>query len=165
MIYLLFAVCIFSLDLFFKKQIETKEDTTFPIHLKGGITLEKHHNHGFIFNRLDQHPKLVRVVSCLTALPLIIWVFWLFTKKDTAITDSPPVAGPIGKLGAAFLLGGAASNLYDRLSRGYVVDYLRFRCRALPRGLKKIRNIIFNIADFFIFAGGLLTTVYHFFIK
>ena len=29
MIYLLFAVCIFSLDLFFKKQIETKGDTTF----------------------------------------------------------------------------------------------------------------------------------------
>ncbi len=165
MVYLLFAVCIFSLDLFFKKQIEAKDDTAFPIHLKGGITLEKHHNHGFIFNRLDHHPKFVRVVSCLTALPLIIWALWLFTKKDSDLPDLLPVAGPMGKLGAAFLLGGAVSNLYDRLSRGYVVDYLRLCCRAFPRGLKKIRNIIFNIADFFIFTGSILSAIYSFFIK
>lgn len=148
MIYCILASCIVGADLYFKRQIEVRPDTAFPIHLKGGVRLEKHHNRGFLLNRLEDHPGLVRIVSVMTLLPLIFWFFHLIIKK----------AGALEKLGAACLLGGAVSNVQDRLIRGYVVDYLR-----LP--IKKIRNIIFNIADFFLFLGALLTAVSAFFSK
>ena len=148
MIYFLFALCIFGLDLFIKKQIEAQDESIFPIRLEGGFVLEKHHNHGFVLNRFDQHPKLVRIVSCLTFFPVFFWALWLFSKKT----------GELGRLGAACLIGGAASNFWDRIFRGYVVDYLR-----LP--VKKIRNIIFNIADFFIFLGGAICAIYEIFSK
>ena len=152
MIYLLFALCIFGLDLFIKKRIEALEEAAFPIRLAGGFTLKRHHNYGFALNRLDHCPKLVRWVCFLIFLPLFLWSVRMFFKKGN---DSSGACQVTGKLGAAFLLGGAASNLYDRFSRGYVVDYLK-----LPGQRKKIRNIIFNIADFFILVGGILTAVY-----
>lgn len=158
MIYLFLAFCICSLDLFMKKQIEAQEDAAFPIHLEGGFTLEKHHNYGFALNRFDRHPKLVKAVSCFAFFPFLVWTVRLFAKKS----------GDLGKLGAAFLIGGAASNLHDRFFRGYVVDYLRLPNRAGKksfRHIRKIRNIIFNIADFFIFLGGILTAIYGIFSK
>lgn len=156
MIYLLFALCIFVLDLLIKKQIEAQDEAVFPIRLTGGFILKRHHNYGFALNRLDRRPKLVRWVCFLIFFPLCLWSFRLFFKKSRGRTAA---AQAVGKFGFSFLLGGAASNLYDRFFRGYVVDYL-----ALPKregkGAKKIRNIIFNIADFFIFIGGILTAVY-----
>lgn len=148
MICLFFALFIFALDLFIKKQIEAQDDTVFPIRLEGGFVLEKYHNHGFMLNRFEKHPKLVRIVCCLIFLPVFAWSFRLCCKKN----------GELRKFGAACLIGGAASNLWDRIFRGYVVDYLR-----LP--IKKIRSVIFNIADFFIFLGGAITVVYSFFTK
>ena len=148
MVYIILAAFIFGLDIFMKNRIEAKKEDEFPVELDNGICLEKHHNSGFLMNKLDDRPDLVRLVSALTMIPLIFWSIWLFIKK----------AGGLGKTGAAFLVGGAASNVYDRLFRGYVVDYLR-----LP--IKKIRHIIFNIADFFIFLGTVLSAVYGFFFK
>lgn len=148
MVYIIFAVFIFGLDIFIKNRIEARKDEEFPIRLDNGICLEKHHNHGFILNKLDDRPELVKLASILMLFPLLFWALWLFIKK----------AGSLGKTGAAFLLGGSASNIYDRLVRGYVVDYLRFP-------IKKIRHIIFNIADFFIFIGAFLSAVYEFFSK
>ena len=148
MVYIVLAAFIFGLDIFLKNRIEKKEKEDFPVKLAGGICLEKHHNRGFIMNKLDNRPDIVRLVSIATMIPLFSWFIWLFIKK----------AGSAGKTGAAFLLGGASSNVWDRLTRGYVVDYLR-----LP--IKKIRHIIFNIADFFIFLGALLSAIYGFFSK
>ena len=96
----------------------------------------------------------MQLISVLVMIPLTIWAAWLFFtrggKKGGIFTRL------MGKLGASFLLGGAASNLYDRLNRGYVVDYIRFpNCR-----IKKIRHIIFNIADFFLFMGAALSVLY-----
>ena len=55
------------------------------------------------------------------------------------------------KYGLSFLLGGALSNTYDRLKRGYVVDYFRLN---VP--VKRIRNLIFNVSDFCILLGAAL---------
>ena len=55
------------------------------------------------------------------------------------------------KFGLSLLLGGAFSNTYDRLKRGYVVDYFRVN---VP--VKRIRKLIFNISDFCIMIGALL---------
>ena len=47
------------------------------------------------------------------------------------------------------VLAGGASNLYDRLKRGYVVDYFSIQW-------KKLKKVVFNLGDIFIFAGSAL---------
>ncbi|WP_349773203.1 signal peptidase II [Lacrimispora xylanisolvens] len=43
-------------------------------------------------------------------------------------------------------LGGAISNLYDRLVRHYVVDYF-----SIQYG--RLKKVVFNLGDLFIFLG------------
>ncbi len=52
------------------------------------------------------------------------------------------------KTGVALLLGGGLNNLYDRYTKGHVVDYFH-----LNFGPKWLRAIVFNISDFCIFIG------------
>lgn len=58
------------------------------------------------------------------------------------------------RTGLAMLLGGAYSNTYDRLRRKYVVDYVSF---GVP--VKRLRRIIFNISDFCIMIGAMITVI------
>ena len=48
------------------------------------------------------------------------------------------------------ILGGGLSNLLERLNGGSVYDYVQF-----PKAPEPLRNYVFNLADFAIFAGGL----------
>ena len=59
------------------------------------------------------------------------------------------------KLGLTMVLGGALSNTYDRVFRGYVVDYFSFNVKW-----KKLSSVIFNIADLFIFIGSLMMSLF-----
>ena len=56
------------------------------------------------------------------------------------------------KWGLTLLLGGAYTNTYDRLTRKYVVDYVSFN---VP--FRWLRRIIFNIGDFCIVIGAMLS--------
>ena len=56
------------------------------------------------------------------------------------------------KWGLTLLLGGAYTNTYDRLTRKYVVDYVSFN---VP--FRWLRRIIFNIGDFCIMIGAMLS--------
>ena len=58
------------------------------------------------------------------------------------------------KLGLSMMLGGAASNAYERFRYEKVTDYIQFNF-----GNKKFRKVVYNIGDFAIFAGGLLVCV------
>ncbi len=51
-------------------------------------------------------------------------------------------------LGAGLVLGGGLSNLWERLCRGRVFDYVQF-LRVPGRG----KRYVFNLADFAIFTG------------
>ncbi len=59
------------------------------------------------------------------------------------------------KIGIALILGGATSNIVDRFKNGYVIDYITFT-KVRP---KKIKNIVYNIGDFAIFLGAILTFI------
>ena len=61
---------------------------------------------------------------------------WILPRKGNGLQ----------KLGLALTVGGAVSNLYDRFTRGYVVDYLNVRAG-------KLRRVIFNLGDVCILAG------------
>ena len=53
------------------------------------------------------------------------------------------------KLALTLTLAGGVSNLYDRMKRGYVVDYFSIQW-------KKLKKVVFNLGDIFIFAGSAL---------
>ena len=57
--------------------------------------------------------------------------------------------------GRTFIDGGRLdSNMFDRLVRGHVVDYVGFRLED-----KHLEGITYNFADFFIAAGAVITVM------
>ena len=78
--------------------------------------------------------------TLVTALSILILpLVWVFRRRS-----------PIG---AGLALGGGLSNLWERLRRGAVYDYVQF-----PK-LPKIGRYVWNLADLAILIGGLLLTL------
>ncbi|MBQ7463618.1 MAG: signal peptidase II [Lachnospiraceae bacterium] len=88
-------------------------------------------NRGFAHNRLDSHQYIVAMISALM----------------TAFIAKNAVFGNDRSVGSALILGGALSNTYERLFKGYVTDYI------------KIGSTVYNLSDFAIFAGALMTAL------
>jgi len=127
---------IFLGDNYVKNQIEKKEEDYEEEILEGNVTLSKFHNKGAMFSSLEKAPYAVLAGNC-TALALTLGlVLETFINQRNKIT----------KLGSAFLLGGALSNVYDRVKKGYVVDYF-----TVNKG--KLKKIVLNISDICIFIG------------
>lgn len=140
-----FIVLLAVLDLCVKNAIEEQEDSSFPKELKGTngkIMLYKNHNPGFSFGVLKERPEYVKMVPLAVASFLGGMLAWLLPRKGS----------PLDKLALSLTLGGAISNLYDRLVRNYVVDYF-----SIQYG--KLKKVVFNLGDFFIFLGAGLMLV------
>ena len=56
------------------------------------------------------------------------------------------------KKGLSLMTAGAWSNTVDRCAKGYVVDYVGFRC-----GNEKISAVTYNLGDFFLASGGVIS--------
>ena len=128
-----------GIDLVFKAQIENgriKEREFKKVPLK----IRRMHNSGFLMNTLDEKPGLVQKMSLVITILLGFYqIFLLNSKKCIA-----------AKVSGAIMLGGALSNLYDRIVRGYVVDYVSIKTKW-----EKVARIVFNVADVCIFLGGI----------
>lgn len=112
--------------------------------LKGKLYLTKYHNYGAFLNLGQKRPEFVKGLSAgLCLICTIVFVFSMGTKGKTLL-----------KAGLSILLGGAYSNTYDRLVRGYVVDYFGFQVKN-----ERLRNIVFNISDFCIMIGALISVL------
>lgn len=112
--------------------------------LGGKLYLTKYHNYGAFLNMGEKYPWLVKAVSFgLCIVCTAIFVLTLGGK-----------GGLLLKTALAILLGGAYSNTYDRMVRGYVVDYFGFHVKN-----KKIRNVVYNISDFCIVIGAMLAVL------
>lgn len=145
MFYLILTVFIFIIEWKIKNYIEAVYDTSKQdLICKDRIRIRKYHNQGAFLNLMEQKKKILYTISVL--FTLIIAFFFLITlfQKGNRIL----------KLGLSLLLGGAFSNTYDRLTRNYVVDYFSF-CSPFP----KLNQIVFNISDFCIVIGTLLTVL------
>lgn len=128
---------ILALDQTAKHKIEQMSPEQFP--KKAGklpVTLHRSHNRGIFMNMLEDRPKAAAGLSS-GALGLFSAAYLPALRKSCSASYMT---------GAALITGGALSNVYDHLKRGYVVDYF-----SLP--VKPIRHIIFNIGDFSIFTG------------
>ena len=140
------AVTVFAGDFFLKKHMEEQRDLKEQTEICGGrIVVRKYHNEGVALNFLEKRPELVKKICGTILLVLgILWFLLLRRKENPGIL-----------LGLSLLVGGGASNLYDRLTKGYVVDYFSFRTPW-----KKFNQIIFNLSDMCIFLGGILVVLF-----
>ena len=140
--FLTFGTTLALTDLAVKKEIEARPDEEFPKTVKesgGLIRLYKNHNPGFSFGFMKEYPKLVEMVPvCMLSAVAGAWAYVIGRKGRV-----------LEKTALTLVLAGGASNLYDRLKRGYVVDYFSFQWKAL-------KTVVFNLGDLFIFAGAFL---------
>ena len=91
------------------------------------------HNSGFVFGLLERLPSALQE-SLLVGIPVfaLVLILLIFIKLlDNQLLTS---------MALTTILGGATSNLVDRVARGYVVDYLQV-------GGKHFHLPPFNIAD------------------
>ena len=147
MIFVGIVVLLAAGDLFLKWLIEQQDQEKFPRPLEktgGRIWLYRNHNAGFPFGFMEKHGELVRTLPLIVISGLGGVFFYLLQNKK---------GHTVQKAGLAILLGGAASNLYDRYVRRYVVDYFSFQFGWL-------KKVVFNLGDLFVFAGsGILMAV------
>ena len=132
----LLAASILCADTVIKKK---REDNKEPkAYLDGHVHIMTYHNRGAFLNSGEKNPFVVKLISVILTLSLTALFILTFTKYGSKQL----------RTGLAFLLGGAYSNTYDRVKKGFVTDYLNF-----PRLPGKTKNIVFNISDFCILAG------------
>lgn len=100
-------------------------------------------NRGFFLSLGQKHEKLLRW------LPLGVWLL-------AAVCLLPQLCKRAftAQLGIAAVLLGGISNQWDRLRRGSVTDYLQF-----PHRRVKKRALVWNLADFMLVGGVVLTVV------
>lgn len=143
MIYIAIATALFAGDLLLKNYIEKKKKLGESEEiLDGRIIVTKYHNEGAFLNLFERQKEILMVVSGIMLGMILMLLFVLMPQKGKQIL----------KVGVAFLLGGAASNVYDRVFRGYVVDYFSFSF---------IKKVVFNISDIFIFLGSIIVAVWY----
>ena len=132
------------------------EDHELPLQ---GITkarqpyFSNYHNYGAAMNFGERKPLIVHTVALMMTVFCTILFLATLGKKGSGLL----------KAGLSLLLGGAYSNLYDRLKHGFVIDYIALQ---LPKRLQWKRNdgfvreIVFNLADLSVAAGAMLLALH-----
>jgi signal peptidase II len=142
MIYIAILFGVLFGDLAIKRHVEQKVEMgeEYPI-LDGRFVIRKLHNDGLAFGRLSDHPKLIKWGNLGMLGSIILYFIWLLAHPGQRLK----------KAGLGMMIGGGLSNEIDRIQKGYVTDYVSIQSR-----FAKIKRIVFNISDFFIFAGSIL---------
>lgn len=145
MIFIGITAAVFILDFWIKRLVEKKyQRRVRHPRLRNKLVIEKYYNEGAALNFLAKKPKLLRTLHTIVMVfILVVDAFLLKTPGNTWV-----------KTGLAMLTGGGLNNLYDRYTKQHVVDYFRINI-----GPKWLRDIIFNVSDFFVFFGAILAVL------
>ena len=139
------AAVICGTDLFLKNRIEKcikpGEEKDVPGTL---LCIRRVYNRGAAFNLLQDQPKIMRTLTTSAVATVVVYDFILLRQKGRHLL----------KLGMMCMTGGALSNFIDRVRRGKVVDYIGIRTRW-----EKLSAITYNVGDFAIFAGAVMTVL------
>lgn len=137
----LFAVLL-GTDVILKKRVEEELNPGEERELPGGrIVVRKVYNRGFLLNLFDEYPAAVKGASLFAGAGVLVWDCLTFAKKRNYVR----------KLGMALVSAGAASNIFDRLAKGKVVDYIGLRTEK-----KSLGRITANLGDIYLACGSIL---------
>lgn len=142
MIYMGMFLVLVCIDMGIKQYIEdTFEDGEERETVISGVVFRKVYNKGFAFNMLERAPGIIRKCSLCAAVWIFVYDCWLFTKKRRTVA----------KLGMVLVSAGAVSNVYDRLIREKVIDYI-----GIKAAKKKLSKLTVNLADLYLTLGTVL---------
>ena len=137
--YLGLAAAICGSDLAIKETVNdniAEDDKIFVCDKK--LIVTKFYNRGAALGHLSDKPELLKGITILGVGGLL-----------GALTTISGLKGHnLQKIGLSMMLGGAASNGYERLRYDKVTDYVQFNVKN-----PKYRRIVYNLGDFAIFAG------------
>lgn len=139
MVYFLLSLLILIAEPCIKRQID--RDQSLPRRIwRGHLLLRRHENYGLALGQLKEQPWLPKLIVSLAMLAFLLHTLpWFFQGEISDLLAA----------GLCLLYGGGLSNLLDRFLRGYVLDYFSFpKCPW-----KRLRRIVFNLADICIFLG------------
>ncbi|MBT9544278.1 MAG: signal peptidase II [Candidatus Sericytochromatia bacterium] len=129
--FLVLSLIIFALDQATKYPFrDFAEKTYYSKPVLPFLSFTYLRNTGSLFGIFQDHAFLLGLVSLSVAIG-ICWFVW----------QQPKNAGLLPFVTLGFLMGGAVGNMYDRLFRGYVIDFLDLQWQG--------QNIwpVFNVAD------------------
>ena len=136
----LISLSVFLLDILSKNFIQNKMIYGEQVEITSFLSLVHFQNTGAAFSFLSDQGGWQRYFLIAISLLAVLYIPWLINqyKKNILIV-----------IGLFLILGGAIGNLYDRISYGYVIDfiYLHFAEFYWPA---------FNVADSAISIGVLL---------
>lgn len=145
MIYILIVIAIALTETIIKNYMEDNFELGERKEiLNGKVILRKHYNRGMMLDFMEGKMDIIKKVSGVVLGILLIIFAILLPKRGNRIL----------KLGLSFIIGGAISNVADRFNKGYVVDYFSFNTK-----FDKLRRIVFNLSDMFIFLGSILIAI------
>lgn len=140
--FIILGVILFFIDFYIKNLIESNSKVIDNFNktniFKGKLKIKLHHNFGLPFNLFDKFTKYITMIS-IFVIGIVTLVFIKTLKTNNILK----------KLSITLILSGGINNLYDRLKRGYVIDYFIINIKFLKR-------IIFNISDFLIIIGSII---------
>lgn len=142
MIYIVIAVIVLAADIYTKHLAEgaLKSIGTIPI-IKDIFHLTYVENRGIAFGMFSGG-RIVFIIVSLIVLFLLAFVVFKTEK---------PVRSIWLKAGSALIFGGAIGNMIERVTKGYVVDFLDFRIIDFP---------VFNIADIAVCVGAAMLVIH-----
>ena len=109
-----------------------------------GLVLRKVYNRGVLLSTLEKYPKIVQGASAVTGVVILFYDLLLLLKKGKWLE----------KTGMIFLTAGEASNIYDRLVRKKVIDYIGFQSKN-----KFHSSLTANLAVFYVIIGAVLVGI------
>lgn len=133
-----------AVDYLVKRLVESRLEMHSIVDVMPFLALYRTHNTGIAFSMLDwlQGPWLV-----LMPIAIIALVVWLASRSRGDHIWA--------RTGFALIIGGAIGNLIDRVSLGYVIDYILFYVGGWSFA-------IFNFADACISVGAALVVLQEF---
>ncbi len=134
----LLGMFIFLADQWCKAYVKAKVKLNENIELiKNFVYITHTKNEGAACGLLKNNQLMLNIATVL-ALLNITYIFKKYTGKSKLFS-----------IAYALILSGGISNLFDRLSRKYVIDYIYFG--------KAKKSLVYNIADFSIILGVILS--------
>jgi signal peptidase II len=116
--YLLISLAVLAADQASKAHVAARfsYDTAMEV-IPGFLRLVRVENRGIAFGMFSDSasPAVSRSLVLIAAVALILIIALLWHNHPSA---------RLTNVGLALILGGAAGNLFDRLTRGHVVDFL-----------------------------------------
>jgi signal peptidase II len=136
----LISSSIFLLDILTKNYIQNKIMYGDQVEITSFLSFVHFQNPGAAFSFLSDQGGWQRYFLIVISLLAVIYIPWLINqyKKNMLIA-----------IGLLLILGGAIGNLYDRISYGYVIDFIYFH-------IAEFYWPAFNVADSAISIGVLL---------